>query len=263
MRRCVAAARCGRLFARQKGADDAAVVELARRLAADEELAPFAEVPGAGAAGGLGAAFAALGAELVRAQRSSSTRSIQRAARRRRPRRDGRGHRRPDDGGGQGAGGGRASRGWRPRCCVRRLRRRVEEPFPAPRRSRSRATGAGARGSAGARTPARDAPARRGALSFFDLALRRVEPLAAERVELLAALPQRERLVERRLALLQPLDDLLELGLRLLEGLLLLAHSTSSTRAPKPPSASCTSTRTPGATSAAATTTRVSVRTIA
>ncbi len=54
-----------RLFARQKGADDTAVVELARRLAADEELAPFAEVPGAGAAGGLGAAFAALGAELV------------------------------------------------------------------------------------------------------------------------------------------------------------------------------------------------------
>ena len=54
-----------RLFARQKGADDAAVVELARRLAADEELAPFAELPGAGAAGGLGAAFAALGAELV------------------------------------------------------------------------------------------------------------------------------------------------------------------------------------------------------
>jgi glycerate 2-kinase len=54
-----------RLFARQKGADDAAVVELARRLAADEELAPFADLPGAGAAGGLGAAFAALGAELV------------------------------------------------------------------------------------------------------------------------------------------------------------------------------------------------------
>ena len=54
-----------RLFARQKGADDAAVVELARRLAADETLAPFAELPGAGAAGGLGAAFAALGAELV------------------------------------------------------------------------------------------------------------------------------------------------------------------------------------------------------
>jgi len=54
-----------RLFARQKGADDAAVVELERRLAADEALAPYAELPGAGAAGGLGAALASLGAELV------------------------------------------------------------------------------------------------------------------------------------------------------------------------------------------------------
>ncbi|HTZ06865.1 MAG TPA: glycerate kinase [Gaiellaceae bacterium] len=54
-----------RLFARQKGADDAAVAELERRLAADEALAPFAKLPGAGAAGGLGAALAALGAELV------------------------------------------------------------------------------------------------------------------------------------------------------------------------------------------------------
>jgi glycerate 2-kinase len=54
-----------RLFARQKGASDADVVELERRLADDHELAPFADTPGAGAAGGLGAAFAALGAELV------------------------------------------------------------------------------------------------------------------------------------------------------------------------------------------------------
>ena len=54
-----------RLFARQKGADDAAAAELERRLAADETLGPFAELPGAGAAGGLGAALAALGAELV------------------------------------------------------------------------------------------------------------------------------------------------------------------------------------------------------
>lgn len=54
-----------RLFARQKGADDAAVAELERRLAADAELAPYAELPGAGAAGGLGAALASLGAELV------------------------------------------------------------------------------------------------------------------------------------------------------------------------------------------------------
>jgi glycerate 2-kinase len=54
-----------RLFARQKGATDADIVELERRLVDDAELAPFAELPGAGAAGGLGAALAALGAELV------------------------------------------------------------------------------------------------------------------------------------------------------------------------------------------------------
>jgi glycerate kinase len=54
-----------RLFARQKGADDAAVAELERQLAADAELAPYADLPGAGAAGGLGAALASLGAALV------------------------------------------------------------------------------------------------------------------------------------------------------------------------------------------------------
>lgn len=54
-----------RLFARQKGADDAAVAELERRLSADAVITPYAELPGAGAAGGLGAALASLGAELV------------------------------------------------------------------------------------------------------------------------------------------------------------------------------------------------------
>lgn len=54
-----------RLFGPQKGASPADVAVLERRLAAMEELRPFAEVPGAGAAGGLGAAFAALGGELV------------------------------------------------------------------------------------------------------------------------------------------------------------------------------------------------------
>jgi glycerate kinase len=54
-----------RLFAAQKGASPEQVEELVARLAAMEELAPYAELPGAGAAGGLGAAFAALGAELV------------------------------------------------------------------------------------------------------------------------------------------------------------------------------------------------------
>jgi glycerate kinase len=54
-----------RLFGPQKGASEAGVAELERRLAAMKELEPFAELAGAGAAGGLGAAFAALGAELV------------------------------------------------------------------------------------------------------------------------------------------------------------------------------------------------------
>ena len=54
-----------RAFGPQKGASPEVVEVLERRLAAIDELAPFADLPGAGAAGGLGAAFAALGAELV------------------------------------------------------------------------------------------------------------------------------------------------------------------------------------------------------
>ena len=54
-----------RAYGPQKGASPEAVEELERRLAAMSELAPYANTPGAGAAGGLGAAFAALGAELV------------------------------------------------------------------------------------------------------------------------------------------------------------------------------------------------------
>lgn len=54
-----------RAFGPQKGASPAEVEELERRLAADPVLAPYAERPGAGAAGGLGAALAALGATLV------------------------------------------------------------------------------------------------------------------------------------------------------------------------------------------------------
>jgi glycerate 2-kinase len=54
-----------RLFAPQKGATPNQVELLERRLAAMEELAPYAELPGAGAAGGLGAALASLGAKLV------------------------------------------------------------------------------------------------------------------------------------------------------------------------------------------------------
>jgi glycerate 2-kinase len=54
-----------RAFGPQKGATPEVVEELERRLAAMEELRPYADLPGAGAAGGLGAALAALGAELV------------------------------------------------------------------------------------------------------------------------------------------------------------------------------------------------------
>lgn len=54
-----------RLFGPQKGASPSDVEELAARLDAMEELRPFAHLPGSGAAGGLGAALAALGARLV------------------------------------------------------------------------------------------------------------------------------------------------------------------------------------------------------
>ena len=54
-----------RVFAFQKGASAAQAVELEARLAAMSRLEPFAGLPGAGAAGGLGAALASLGAELV------------------------------------------------------------------------------------------------------------------------------------------------------------------------------------------------------
>jgi glycerate kinase len=54
-----------RLYGPQKGASPADVDVLEARLGAMPELQPFAVLPGSGAAGGLGAAFAALGAELV------------------------------------------------------------------------------------------------------------------------------------------------------------------------------------------------------
>ena len=54
-----------RVFGPQKGASPAEVEELERRLAAIPQLAAVADLPGAGAAGGLGAALAALGAKLV------------------------------------------------------------------------------------------------------------------------------------------------------------------------------------------------------
>jgi glycerate kinase len=55
-----------RLFGPQKGATPEQVAELEARFRATTELAPYADLPGSGAAGGLGAALALLGAELVR-----------------------------------------------------------------------------------------------------------------------------------------------------------------------------------------------------
>jgi glycerate 2-kinase len=54
-----------RVFAAQKGASPDDVRELEARLLDMGQLAPFAELHGAGAAGGLGAALASLGAELL------------------------------------------------------------------------------------------------------------------------------------------------------------------------------------------------------
>jgi glycerate kinase len=54
-----------RVFGPQKGASPADVAELEMRLEALEELAPYRDLPGAGAGGGLGAAFAAMGGELL------------------------------------------------------------------------------------------------------------------------------------------------------------------------------------------------------
>jgi len=54
-----------RLYGPQKGATPEQVAELEARFHAIERLRPYARLPGSGAAGGLGAALAALGAELV------------------------------------------------------------------------------------------------------------------------------------------------------------------------------------------------------
>ena len=54
-----------RLFGPQKGASTQDVAVLDRRLAARADLRRYATLPGAGAAGGLGAALASLGAELA------------------------------------------------------------------------------------------------------------------------------------------------------------------------------------------------------
>jgi glycerate 2-kinase len=53
------------VFAQQKGATPEQLPELERRLLDSAALEPFRDLPGTGSAGGLGAALAALGAELV------------------------------------------------------------------------------------------------------------------------------------------------------------------------------------------------------
>ncbi|HZQ89652.1 MAG TPA: glycerate kinase [Gaiellaceae bacterium] len=53
-----------RVFGPQKGATPEQVAELEARFRANERLRPYADIPGSGAAGGLGAALASLGAEL-------------------------------------------------------------------------------------------------------------------------------------------------------------------------------------------------------
>src|SRR5262249_62350494 len=83
---------------------------------------------------------------------------------------------------------------------------------------------------------------------LVDLALRCVESFTAQPVEALAPLPERDRVVERHAAALEALDDLRQLPLGLLERR--LGHSTVSTVAEKPPSATRTSTVSPAASEA-------------
>jgi glycerate kinase len=54
-----------RLYGPQKGATPEQVAELEARFRSIGRLAPYAQLPGSGAAGGVGAALASLGAELV------------------------------------------------------------------------------------------------------------------------------------------------------------------------------------------------------
>ena len=128
-----------RVFGPQKGATPAQVEELEERLASMPELRPYAELPGAGAAGGLGAALAALGATLEPGSalvadavglrpRLAGSRSG----------RHGRGHRRPNLGRREGSRcGGRALPGGRgPLRRLRRAGRRGRRGAAGPRRER-------------------------------------------------------------------------------------------------------------------------------
>ena len=70
---------------------------------------------------------------------------------------------------------------------------------------------------------------------LLDLELGPVEPLDARAVELLAATPEGDRLVEGDVPPLELRDDVVQLALELLEGALLAHGRTSSTRAPRAP----------------------------
>jgi hypothetical protein len=97
---------------------------------------------------------------------------------------------------------------------------------------------------------------------LLDPSLGLLEAAEAEAQELLAALPQPDRLVEIGLPPLEPLDDLLQLPLRGLERQLADGR-TSSTRALSAPSVSSTSTRCPSASVVVLLTMPSLVRTIA
>ena len=81
---------------RRRARPQTQAVELEARLLAMGELAPYADLPGAGAAGGLGAALASLGAELL-ARRAARARPDRIRPGRLRPRGHGRGNRRSHD----------------------------------------------------------------------------------------------------------------------------------------------------------------------
>ena len=77
------------------------------------------------------------------------------------------------------------------------------------------------------------------------------ELIVAVARQLDAAFEQRQRLVERQVAVLELLDDLLELGnggFKVFDGLAHCGGFVSSTRHPSSPSASVTRTRSPGLT---------------
>ena len=91
---------------------------------------------------------------------------------------------------------------------------------------------------------------------LLDSALGGLEPGCAEAVQLLAPLPEQDRLVDRDIPALELPDDLLELGAQLLEAplgrLADVAHGrTSETVATNAPTASSISTRSPAAVAAA------------